>query len=380
MITCRPLNTYVADGVERGIAPFSAKAEKQRITIHIAATADAVMLPLAFIVKVGHNRADQRMTRVVKALNRELGLTNVSGWVEGLYDKVIKVKVKGAGPGLRNVRFRRVYIRNAKTGHVVWGQCKAWMDTCGMFMWHDLIVLPWIARQRAAEEAAALVAVSDNSILRSLAIARDDATAQLAHQSAQLAALRDILSRRYLPTPQQRDQLHTVEAAQDAARSAAEAAAKTFTSVATLLIEAARAAGTLAPVADFAVVLDNFSSHTNEEYRPMPRDATRQVSSLPKTVPGQYTSTTCLQTAPTSTSRLTWVSCRTSRRPFAPRQCETFTTTCRTYGASRSQRATTRTRRACPSPHQRRGSLTSSHSRATSSRRAPSRSRSSRPA
>jgi hypothetical protein len=138
-----PMNQYVPADAERGIAP--AGNDKARFTVMMAGAADGTILPTFSIIKNSVEGADQSGSKVLddKHLMAEPGFAPADGWEYRTWEKTLTWTVKGT---MSTVTYKRNYIINRTSYHVITAHPTAWMDSIGMIMWIELVLGPWAAR------------------------------------------------------------------------------------------------------------------------------------------------------------------------------------------------------------------------------------------
>lgn len=107
-----------------------------RFTSMLACAASGAQAPPAFIIKCStiDNNQDGKI-KVIDTLHAQPGYTAADGWVSGWWSGPVATKTHGIKD------FKRQYLRHTD-GRVIWAQHKAYMDSCGMCMWVDLVLGP----------------------------------------------------------------------------------------------------------------------------------------------------------------------------------------------------------------------------------------------
>ncbi len=127
---------YCPAGSERS---FAEGDDKVRITGMLAGTAAAETLPSHQIVRCScEDDGQQQNMRVLKDLLPKLPATEHWEWKEwsGHFKFDIDKDYK---------TYNRQYLIN-DSGHIITAQGKAWMDSAGLMMWLQLVVVPWAER------------------------------------------------------------------------------------------------------------------------------------------------------------------------------------------------------------------------------------------
>jgi len=108
---------------------------RSRFTGMLALSASGDLIPAAFIIKCDTTAANQQgPLKVISTLNTKPGFTAADGWASGWWEGDVTTK-KGM------VQFKRQYLKHSD-GRVIWAQPNAYMDSCGMMMWVDLVLAP----------------------------------------------------------------------------------------------------------------------------------------------------------------------------------------------------------------------------------------------
>ena len=144
-----PTTQYVPAGASRATAPDS--NEKSRITVMIGANGEGDVLPTGTIIFCSTAAADQSKVHVLNTLLASKIFNPENTWKVKWWQRSMIVAV---GNKQQLVHFKRPYLCHPD-GRIIWAQQRAWMDSCGLAMWCDLIVGP--ARKSSADARWALV-------------------------------------------------------------------------------------------------------------------------------------------------------------------------------------------------------------------------------
>jgi hypothetical protein len=117
---------------------------RSRFTALFSCSSAGNLGPTAAIIKCSTDDADQTGIRVISTLHSKPGYTQADGWVEKIWKG--KVSTKSLG----EKEYTRPYLIH-KDGRIIWAQSKAYMDSCGMCMWIDLLFGPLKLRSGASK-------------------------------------------------------------------------------------------------------------------------------------------------------------------------------------------------------------------------------------
>jgi hypothetical protein len=144
---------YVAEGDERAAGPPEAG---NSFTIEMGITASGEFLPLFIVIKNTVEAPDARSSTVITNLAKDPLFSPARGWITGIWTGELEMVDKKT-QALKKVLWARPYLKHAVTGHVITAQHKAWMDSAGMVMYFELVLVPW--QQRRGKP---VLIVSDN--------------------------------------------------------------------------------------------------------------------------------------------------------------------------------------------------------------------------
>ena len=103
-----------------------------------SASGAGTILPAAYIIKCYTENVDQQgALQVIDKLHKTEGYTAGDGWVSLWWEGDVETKTLGSR------HFRRNYLLHTGSGEVIWSQHNAYMDSCGMSMWIDLVLGPY---------------------------------------------------------------------------------------------------------------------------------------------------------------------------------------------------------------------------------------------
>lgn len=124
---------------------------RSRVTEMAALGADGNTLPMYTIVKCSSQKADLTNTTVLNTLLTELTAESGSDvWEKRTWQREITIQPRtpknGDAPPTKQVLFKRPYLYNKGTHHVVTCQHRAWMDRVGILMWADTLIRPFVER------------------------------------------------------------------------------------------------------------------------------------------------------------------------------------------------------------------------------------------
>lgn len=127
---------YAPNAADR---PAADGDEKVRITGMMAGTAEGDMLPAHLIIKCSlDDDGHQANMRVLDNLLPQLPAGE--GWQLRTWTGTFQFEASKP-----EKTFQRKYLINA-AGDIITAQNKAWMDSCGLMMWVQLLVVPWAIR------------------------------------------------------------------------------------------------------------------------------------------------------------------------------------------------------------------------------------------
>ena len=108
---------------------------------------DGEMGPPYGIIKCSVTGVDLTSAKVLSSLHKESGFTAEEGWSLKVWERELSLQKKGAKKGtLETKTHRRPYLIHEESLEIITCQVKAWMDTPGICMWHEVQVVPWAAR------------------------------------------------------------------------------------------------------------------------------------------------------------------------------------------------------------------------------------------
>lgn len=109
---------------------------------------DGEMGPPYGIIKCSVTGVDLTSAKVLSSLHKESGFTAEEGWSLKVWERELSLQKKGAKKGtLETKTHRRPYLIHEESLEIITCQVKAWMDTPGICMWHEVQVIPWAARR-----------------------------------------------------------------------------------------------------------------------------------------------------------------------------------------------------------------------------------------
>ena len=134
-----PRYQYIPAEQDRAAAP---SASGSRFTLMVGVNAAGELMPPFMILGNTVATADASSSTVIKSLHKEPGFTPLEGWQLMLWERKLPIEDKKKKEVIE-VDFKRNYLVHSVLGTVISSQHHGWMDTAGLVMWLDTVVLPY---------------------------------------------------------------------------------------------------------------------------------------------------------------------------------------------------------------------------------------------
>jgi hypothetical protein len=109
--------------------------DRGRFTSMLACSASGTLVPPSFIVKCDTPALNQQgQLKVLDSLHKMPSFTAADGWTSSWWEGDVTTKKN-------TVHCKRQYLQHSD-GRIIWAQPNAYMDSCGMMMWVDLVLGP----------------------------------------------------------------------------------------------------------------------------------------------------------------------------------------------------------------------------------------------
>ena len=151
-----PRFQFVPLGAEKGgmRATTDDSDEKARFTDFLFGDGRGEMAPTFKIIYCSTKKRDLSNTRVIHNLHGRPGFTEADGWYLQSWSRVLPIrhsaKSREAGRDIfEDTFYARPYLYHREHGHVITCQHRGWMDTSGLCMWIDTVLVPWLGRKQS---------------------------------------------------------------------------------------------------------------------------------------------------------------------------------------------------------------------------------------